>query len=67
MRRWTSSPTKPRARRSHQNNGFFEREIIPVTLPDGTYVNKDDGPRATTGNSQAYIIENRVDNLLLNS
>jgi acetyl-CoA C-acetyltransferase len=32
----------------HQNNGFFEREIIPVTLPDGTTVAKDDGPRAGT-------------------
>jgi len=31
-----------------QNNGFFEREIIPVTLPDGTVVTKDDGPRAGT-------------------
>ncbi|MCA2206041.1 MULTISPECIES: acetyl-CoA C-acetyltransferase [Nocardia] len=27
-------------------NGFFEREITPVTLPDGTVVSKDDGPRA---------------------
>ncbi|MFF0545459.1 acetyl-CoA C-acetyltransferase [Nocardia thailandica] len=27
-------------------NGFFEREITPVTLPDGTQVSKDDGPRA---------------------
>ena len=27
-------------------NGFFEREIAPVTLPDGTVVTKDDGPRA---------------------
>ena len=27
-------------------NGFFEREIVPVTLPDGTVVSKDDGPRA---------------------
>ncbi|MEV6277998.1 acetyl-CoA C-acetyltransferase [Nocardia sp. NPDC051832] len=27
-------------------NGFFEREITPVTLPDGTVVAKDDGPRA---------------------
>ncbi|MGN2635992.1 acetyl-CoA C-acetyltransferase [Nocardia takedensis] len=26
--------------------GFFEREITPVTLPDGTVVSKDDGPRA---------------------
>ncbi|MGA2432433.1 MAG: acetyl-CoA C-acetyltransferase [Acidimicrobiales bacterium] len=33
---------------AHQNNGFFEREIIPVTTPDDTYVNKDDGPRAGT-------------------
>jgi len=31
-----------------QTNGFFEREIIPVTLPDGTVINKDDGPRAGT-------------------
>ena len=27
-------------------NGFFAREIAPVTLPDGTVVDKDDGPRA---------------------
>ena len=27
-------------------NGFLEREITPVTLPDGTVVSKDDGPRA---------------------
>ncbi|MHB1250530.1 MAG: acetyl-CoA C-acetyltransferase [Acidimicrobiales bacterium] len=33
---------------AHQANGFFEREIIPVTLPDGTVVAKDDGPRAGT-------------------
>jgi acetyl-CoA C-acetyltransferase len=32
----------------HQANGFFEREIIPVTLPDGTVISKDDGPRAGT-------------------
>jgi acetyl-CoA C-acetyltransferase len=31
-----------------QANGFFEREIIPVTLPDGTVISKDDGPRAGT-------------------
>jgi acetyl-CoA C-acetyltransferase len=30
------------------DNGFFEREIVPVTLPDGTVVSKDDGPRAGT-------------------
>ncbi|MFF5921898.1 acetyl-CoA C-acetyltransferase [Streptomyces flavochromogenes] len=27
-------------------NGFWEREITPVTLPDGTVVSTDDGPRA---------------------
>jgi acetyl-CoA C-acetyltransferase len=27
-------------------DGFWEREIIPVTLPDGTLVATDDGPRA---------------------
>ena len=31
-----------------QKNGFFEREIIPVTLDDGTVVTKDDGPRPDT-------------------
>ncbi|GGC68542.1 acetyl-CoA C-acetyltransferase [Hoyosella rhizosphaerae] len=30
------------------NAGFFEREITPVTLPDGTVVNTDDGPRPGT-------------------
>ncbi|OBI91935.1 acetyl-CoA C-acetyltransferase [Mycobacterium asiaticum] len=29
-------------------SGFFEREIAPVTLPDGTTVTTDDGPRAGT-------------------
>jgi acetyl-CoA C-acetyltransferase len=29
-------------------NGFFEREIVPVTLPDGTTVSTDDGPRPGT-------------------
>ena len=29
-----------------QANGFFDREITPVTTPDGTVVSKDDGPRA---------------------
>jgi acetyl-CoA C-acetyltransferase len=33
---------------THQENGFFEREIIPVTLPDGKVVTTDDGPRAGT-------------------
>jgi acetyl-CoA C-acetyltransferase len=31
-----------------QENGFFEREITPVTLADGTIVSKDDGPRPDT-------------------
>jgi len=26
-------------------DGFFDREITPVTLPDGTEISKDDGPR----------------------
>jgi acetyl-CoA C-acetyltransferase len=30
------------------NNGFWAREITPVTAPDGTVVSKDDGPRAGT-------------------
>ena len=33
---------------AHQENGFFEREITPVTLADGTVVTNDDGPRAGT-------------------
>ncbi len=32
----------------HVDNGFFEREITPITLPDGTVVSKDDGPRPGT-------------------
>jgi acetyl-CoA C-acetyltransferase len=28
-----------------QEDGYFDREIAPVTLPDGTVVAKDDGPR----------------------
>ncbi|MCW2548590.1 MAG: acetyl-CoA acetyltransferase [Mycobacterium sp.] len=31
-----------------QDNGFFSREITPVTLPDGTVIAKDDCPRPTT-------------------
>src|SRR3954469_13208520 len=33
---------------SSQERGFFEREITPVPLADGTVVSKDDGPRAGT-------------------
>ena len=31
-----------------QERGFFDREITPVTLSDGTVVSKDDGPRPGT-------------------
>ena len=31
---------------ANQENGFFAEEITPVTLADGTVVDKDDGPRA---------------------
>ena len=30
------------------NNGFWDREIVPITTPDGTVVTKDDGPRPGT-------------------
>ncbi|MEP7112605.1 MAG: acetyl-CoA C-acetyltransferase [Ilumatobacteraceae bacterium] len=32
----------------HVENGFFDNEIIPLVLEDGTVVSKDDGPRAGT-------------------
>ena len=48
-RRWTSSRCGRSERAvAAQENGFFEREITPVTTPDGTVVTKDDGPRAGT-------------------
>jgi acetyl-CoA C-acetyltransferase len=31
-----------------QEDGYFDREIVPVTLPDGTTVAKDDGPRPSS-------------------
>ncbi len=31
-----------------QQGGIFDREIVPVTLADGTVVSKDDGPRPTS-------------------
>ncbi|MEA2615931.1 MAG: acetyl-CoA C-acetyltransferase [Chloroflexota bacterium] len=31
-----------------QNDGFFDREIIPVDLPDGSRLGRDDGPRPGT-------------------
>ncbi|HEX6458779.1 MAG TPA: acetyl-CoA C-acyltransferase, partial [Thermoleophilaceae bacterium] len=29
-----------------RDEGFFDREIVPIELPDGNTVEKDDGPRA---------------------
>jgi acetyl-CoA C-acetyltransferase len=31
-----------------QENGFFAREIVPLTRPDGSVVDRDDGPRPNT-------------------
>jgi acetyl-CoA C-acetyltransferase len=31
-----------------QENGFFEREIVPVRLPNGEMMTRDDGPRPNT-------------------
>ena len=31
-----------------QEDGFFDREIVPVKLEDGTEVSKDDGPRPSS-------------------
>ena len=31
-----------------QESGFFDREIVPVPLPDGSVVAKDEGPRASS-------------------
>ena len=31
-----------------EEDGFFDREIVPVKLPDGTEVGKDDGPRPSS-------------------
>ncbi len=33
---------------ANQENGFWDDEITPLTLPDGTVITKDDGPRAGT-------------------
>ena len=48
-RRWTSSRCcRSSVPAPSMENGFFEREIVPVTTPDGTVVSKDDGPRPDT-------------------
>ncbi len=33
---------------ARQEEGFFDSEIVPVILPDGTEVDRDDGPRPGT-------------------
>ena len=38
-----------------QESGFFDREIAPVTLPDGTVVSKDDGPRKDGGDMREKL------------
>jgi acetyl-CoA C-acetyltransferase len=38
-----------------QESGFFDREIVPVTLPDGTVVSKDDGPRKDGGDMREKL------------
>ncbi len=38
-----------------QESGFFDREIVPVTLPDGTSVDKDDGPRPDGGDMREKL------------
>ena len=56
-RRWTHSPPQSQQRAvAAQENGFFDREITPVTLPDGRVVSRDDGPRpGTTAESLAEL------------
>jgi acetyl-CoA C-acetyltransferase len=40
-----------------QEAGFFDREIVPVTLEDGTVVSKDDGPRASSSVEKLATLE----------
>jgi acetyl-CoA C-acetyltransferase len=40
-----------------QESGFFDREIVPVTLEDGTVVSKDDGPRPDKGDMREKLAE----------
>src|SRR4029453_11948941 len=41
-------------------DGFWEREITPVTLPDGTVVTADDGPRARVTLEPVFRPDGRV-------
>ena len=40
-----------------QEAGVFDREIVPVTLADGTVVAKDDGPRASSTYEKLATLE----------
>jgi acetyl-CoA C-acetyltransferase len=40
-----------------QESGVFDREIVPVTLEDGTVVSKDDGPRASSTYEKLATLE----------
>jgi acetyl-CoA C-acetyltransferase len=40
-----------------QEAGIFDREIVPVTLADGTVVAKDDGPRASSTYEKLSTLE----------
>src|SRR4051794_26930518 len=40
-----------------QQAGIFDREIVPVTLADGTVVSKDDGPRASSTYEKLSTLE----------
>jgi acetyl-CoA C-acetyltransferase len=40
-----------------QQAGVFDREIVPVTLADGTVVAKDDGPRASSTYEKLSTLE----------
>jgi len=40
-----------------QENGYFDREIVPIELPDGTTAAKDDGPRANSSLERLAALE----------
>ena len=40
-----------------RDSGFFDREIVPVELPDGSTVDRDDGPRADSSFERLQQLE----------
>ena len=40
-----------------QRSGFAAREIVPVTLPDGTLFEHDEGPRPTSSLAKLSALE----------